>query len=98
MSTAQRFHCPQADCVRRIFAKRLDPGAAAAYGRRTSRLDGVIHHHGVAFGVRPAQAIAQRLLLPVSNDTLLRTVRSRKLVRGGRANLDLLRARIIPVA
>lgn len=77
MITARRFRCPQTDCARRIFAERLDPGAAAAHGRRTSRLDGVVHHLGVALGGRPAQAIARRLLLPVSNDTLLRTVRRR---------------------
>ena len=75
--TARRFRCPHADCTRRIFAERLDPAATAAHGRRTSRLDGVVHHLGVALGGRPAQAIARRLLLPVSNDTLLRTVRRR---------------------
>lgn len=73
--TARRFRCPHVDCARRIFAERLDPGATAAHGRRTSRLDGVVHHLGVALGGRPAQAIARRLLLPVSNDTLLRTIR-----------------------
>lgn len=72
---ARRFRCPHADCARRIFAERLDPGVTAAHGRRTSRLDGVVHHLGVALGGRPAQAIARRLQLPVSNDTLLRTVR-----------------------
>jgi hypothetical protein len=75
--TARRFRCPHADCARRIFAERLDPAATAAHGRRTSRLDGVVHHLGVALGGRPAQAIARRFLLPVGNDTLLRTVRRR---------------------
>lgn len=36
-----------------------------------------MHHLGLALGGRPAQAIARRLLLPVSKDTLLRTVRRR---------------------
>ena len=77
MVTARRFRCPHADCVRRIFAERLHVGATAAHGRRTSRLDGIVHHLGVALGGRPAQAIARRLLPPVSNDSLLRTVRRR---------------------
>ena len=73
----RRFRCAHADCARRIFAERLDPGTAASHGRRTDRLEGVVHHLGMALGGRPAQAIARRLLLPVSKDTLLRTVRRR---------------------
>lgn len=75
MVTARRFRRPRADCARRIYAERLDPGTTAAHGRRTSRLDGVVHPLGVALGGRPAQAIARRLPLPVSDDTLLGTVR-----------------------
>ena len=75
--TIRRFHCADAACERRIFAERLDPGAAAVRSRRTERLDGIVHHLGIALGGRPAQAVARRLLLPVSKDTLLRTVRRR---------------------
>ncbi|RAH95920.1 ISL3 family transposase [Acuticoccus sediminis] len=75
--TIRRFCCVNAACKRRIFAERLDPGAAAARSRRTERLDGIVHHLGFALGGRPAQAVARRLLLPVSKDTLLRTVRRR---------------------
>jgi len=73
----RRFRCDTADCPRRIFAERLDPTAAGVRARRTGRLDGIVHHLGMALGGRPGQAIARRLLLPVSKDTLLRTVRRR---------------------
>ena len=74
--TVRRLRCDHTACARRIFAERLDPGAAAR-SRRTERLDGIVHHLGYALGGRPAQAVARRLLLPVSKETLLRTVRRR---------------------
>ena len=77
--TIRRFCCVNAACKRRIFAERLDPGAAAVRSRRTERLDSSVHHLEIALGGRPAQAVARRLLLPVSKDTLLRTVRRRAL-------------------
>ena len=52
-----------------------DPIAPSA--RRTARLDCVVHHLGLALGGRPAAGFARRLMLPVSNDTLLRVVRRR---------------------
>jgi transposase len=45
------------------------------YARRTGRLEHVVHHLGLALGGRPAARFAQRLMLPVSNDTLLRVIR-----------------------
>ena len=33
--TARRFRCAHANCSRRIFAERLDPGTAVAHARRT---------------------------------------------------------------
>lgn len=44
--------------------------------RRTSRLQELVHHLGLALGGRPAQALAQRLLVPASKDTFLRCARS----------------------
>ena len=46
------------------------------YGRRTGRLQDLARHLGVALGGRPAQALASRLLLPVTKDTFLRSVRT----------------------
>nr|WP_245512200.1 hypothetical protein [Rhizobium ruizarguesonis] len=39
------------------------------------RLDTVVRHLGLALGGRPAAAFAKRLMIPVSNDTLIRAVR-----------------------
>ena len=72
---ARRFHCDATLCGRRIFAERFDAAVLAPWGRRTARLDHIIHHLGLALGGRPAASLARRLRLPVSNDTLLRVVR-----------------------
>ena len=67
----RRFRCDRATCARQIFAERL--ASAAPRGRRTARLDELVHHLGLALGGRPAAGFARRLMLPVSNDTLLRS-------------------------
>ena len=72
---ARRFRCDAARCGRRVFAERFDDGALTPWARRTARLNCVVHHLGLALGGRPAASLARRLMLPVSNDTLLRTVR-----------------------
>jgi len=71
----RRLRCDGADCGRQIFTERLD--VAAPWARRTARLDALAYHLGLALGGRPAASFAKRLLLPVSNDTLLRLVRRR---------------------
>ena len=40
-------------------------------------MEGIVHHLGLALGGRPGAAFAERLMIPVSNDTLLRVVRRR---------------------
>lgn len=40
-------------------------------------MEGIVHHLGLALGGRPGAVFAARLMLPVSNDTLLRVVRRR---------------------
>ena len=72
---ARRFRCLMADCRRRIFVERLDTAVTRPFARRTSRLEGLVHHLGLALGGRPGRSFARRLLLPVSKDTLLRVVR-----------------------
>jgi transposase len=74
---ARRFFCDAETCQRRIFAERFDEAILSARARRTTRLDCVVHHLGLALGGRPAASFARRLMLPVSNDTLLRVVRRR---------------------
>ena len=75
----RRFRCDAAGCGRRIFSERLQ--AVTPWARRTARLDELAHHLGLALGGRPAASFAQRLMLPVSNDTLLRLVRRRGAAR-----------------
>ncbi|UES60012.1 ISL3 family transposase (plasmid) [Roseibium aggregatum] len=74
---ARRFWCDAVLCGRRIFCEQFDVGVLARYGRRTQRLETIVHHLGLALGGRPAAAFANRLMMPVSNDTLLRVVRRR---------------------
>jgi transposase len=64
-------------CHRQIFTERFADGVLAPSARRTARLDCIVHHLGLALGGRPAASFAKRLMLPVSNDTLLRIVRRR---------------------
>ena len=75
--TVRRFRCGNDVCPRVIFAERFGEDIAAPYARRTARLQTIVHHLGLALGGRPGQGLARRLLMPVSKDTLLRTVRAR---------------------
>ncbi len=72
----RRFRCPVRSCRVKIFAERPGDGITQRYGRRTTRLQGLVRCLGLALGGRPAQALANRLLLPLSKDTLLRSIRS----------------------
>ena len=74
---ARRFRCDGVLCGRQIFVERFAHEVLAPSARRTGRLDCIVHHLGVALGGRPAASFARRLMLPVSNDTLLRVVRRR---------------------
>jgi transposase len=74
---ARRFYCDAVLCGRRMFAERFDMNVLAPWARRTTRLDQIVHCLGLALGGRPAASFARRLMLPVSNDTLLRVVRRR---------------------
>jgi len=72
---ARRFRCEARLCGRRIFTERFDANVLTPSARRTARLECLVYHLGLALGGRPAAAFARRLMLPVSNDTLLRAVR-----------------------
>jgi transposase len=71
----RRFRCAEPSCRRQIFAEQLGDAVAGRSARRTFRLEAIVHHLGIALGGRPAAALARRLMLPVSKDTLLRVVR-----------------------
>lgn len=72
---ARRFHCREAQCDRRIFAERFDNGIFGPWARRTWRLEHLVVHLGLALGGRPGSRFAARLMAPLSNDTLLRSIR-----------------------
>lgn len=74
---ARRFYCDAVLCGRRIFAERFAVEVLAPWGRRTGRLEHIVHHLGLALGGRPAASFARRLMVPASNDTMLRVVRRR---------------------
>ncbi len=76
-ASVRRFRCELLTCVRRIFAGRFDASVLTPWARRTARLEGLVHHLGLALGGRPGASFAKRLMLPVSNDTLLRVVHRR---------------------
>lgn len=57
------------------FAERFGNSVVRPIARRTARLDTLVRHLGLSLGGRPAAQFADRLGFPVSNDTLLRTVR-----------------------
>lgn len=73
----RRFRCDAVLCTCRIFAERFDPDVLAPWARRTARLDQIVRHLALAlaFGGRPAATFARRLMMPISNDPLLRVVR-----------------------
>ncbi|BBE72988.1 transposase [Pleomorphomonas sp. SM30] len=72
----RRFRCDVGTCRSKIFAERFGE-AVPERARRTGRMECIVHHLGLALGGRPAASFAKRLMMPVSNDTLLRVVRRR---------------------
>jgi hypothetical protein len=73
----RRFFCDAPSCHRLTYAERFD-GVVAPKARRTSRLVEIVFCPAIALGGRPA-ALAKRIEIEVSNDTLLRAVRRRGL-------------------
>lgn len=73
--TVRRFVSSATNCHRKIFAERFGDCVIRPMAHRTARLDCLVRHLALALGGRPAARFADRLGLPVSNDTLLRTVR-----------------------
>ncbi len=70
----RRFTCDAVLCGRQIFSERFGD-VLPPYARRTGRLEHLVHHLALAPGGHPAARFAQRLVLPVSNDTLPRVIR-----------------------
>ncbi|WP_373458625.1 transposase family protein [Sphingomonas faeni] len=72
-----RFRCAATQCGQQIFTDQVATGILAPWARCTWGLDVLVHHLGLAPGGRPAASLAKRLMLPISNDTLLRVARRR---------------------
>ena len=85
--SARRFVCEMTFCRRRIFVERFGELVVPERSRRTARLDTVVHHLGLALGGRPAAACAKRLMIPVSNDTLIRAVTRKSMIPGDALNV-----------
>jgi len=58
---ARRFRCDAVLCRQQIFTERFPEGALAPSARRTTRLDCIVHHLGLALGggFHPDQATRQ---------------------------------------
>ena len=69
-----RWRCRNDRCDRRIFAERL-ARLATPYARQTSRLAGIVKLFGHSAGGRPSERLMGRLGMPVSDTTILRSVK-----------------------
>jgi transposase len=77
--TVRKFRCRNGACGRRIFTERV-PELVAAYGRHTHRLVTILRAIGLALGGQPGARLAARLQLPTSPTTLLRLVRTARVL------------------
>ena len=69
-----RWRCRNEGCDRRIFTERL-PGLAAPFARQTARLAEVVRLVGHSMGGRPSERLMGRLGMPVSDTTILRSLK-----------------------
>jgi transposase len=79
-----RWRCRNDRCDRRIFAERL-PMLATPYARRTARLSEIVWLFGHSVGGRPSERLMARLGMPVSDTTILRSVKERAGAQRNRA-------------
>ncbi len=70
-----RWRCRNKRCDRRIFAERL-PRLAAPFARRTSRLAEIVRLFGHTAGGRPSERLMARLGMPMSDTTILHSVKA----------------------
>src|SRR5947209_871605 len=72
---AHKFRCRNPACGQKVFAERLG-GVTACYGRRTHRVVNIIRLVGYTAGGLPGSRLLDRLAMDVSDDSVLRTVKS----------------------
>lgn len=56
IAIVRRFRCEAVRCGRRLFTERFTDGILAPWARHTGRLDGLVHHLGLALGWPPTGA------------------------------------------
>ena len=71
----RRFRCRNPACERKIFVERL-PEVARPYGRQTDRLMDIVRSVGFVVGGLPGSRLLGRLAITISDDTVLRCVKS----------------------
>src|SRR3984957_11396228 len=69
-----RWRCRNQQCDRRVFTERV-PGLAAPFARRTARLAGIVRLLGHSAGGRPSERLMRRLGMPVSDTTILASLK-----------------------
>ena len=69
-----RWRCRNQQCDRRIFTERV-PGLAAPFARRTARLAEIVRLLGHSAGGRPSERLMRRLGMPVSDTTILASLK-----------------------
>ena len=70
-----RWRCRNTNCERKIFTERI-PAVAAAHRQRTERLESIVQLVGHSMGGLPAERLMNRLGMAVSDDTILRRLKS----------------------
>ena len=75
-----RWRCRNLKCDRRIFAERL-PGLAASLSRQATRLAEIVRLLGHSAGGRPSERLMRRLGMPVSDMTILTSLKHRAKLR-----------------
>ena len=75
-----RWRCRNQECDRRIFTERV-PGLSAPFARRTARLAGIVRLLGHSAGGRPSERLMRRLGMPVSDTTILTSLKEQASAR-----------------
>lgn len=76
-----RWRCRNSNCERKIFTEQI-AAVAAAHDQRTERMESIVQLVGNSLGGRPAERLMCRLGMTVSDDTILRRLKtSAKLLR-----------------
>jgi Transposase/zinc-finger of transposase IS204/IS1001/IS1096/IS1165 len=72
----QRWQCRNKGCKRKTFAAQL-PETAAPLARRTTRAAELVYLFGHGVGGRPGERLLKRIGMPISDDTILRSIKRR---------------------